>query len=66
MGNITLRVHAMTIESAEAEYERLKARTSTEEELWAGWRKLVEGTFKINFALNNICDNDEQENDPYP
>jgi len=56
----------MSIESAEAEYERLKAKTSTEEELWAGWRRLVEGTDKLNITYYHLCDNDEQEGDPYP
>lgn len=46
----------MIIEQAEAEYNRLKAKESTQEELWAGWRRLVDGMDKINFARNNICE----------
>jgi len=56
----------MTIESAEAEYERLKARTSTEEELWAGYWALVRKMDKLNIEYYNICDNDEQEGDKFP
>jgi len=54
------------IEQAEAEYNRLKAIESTPDELWAGWRRLVDGTDKLNMARNNICDNDEQEGDVFP
>ena len=56
----------MTIEQAEAEYERLKAIQSTPDELWAGWRRLVEGTDKINISYYNLCNNDEKEGDIYP
>lgn len=56
----------MTIESAEAEYTRLLNQKSTEEELWAGWRKLVEGTDKMNIVHYNLCNNDEQEGGLFP
>jgi len=54
----------MTIESAEAEYARLKAIESTTEELWDGFWDLVEKMDKLNIAHNKLCDNDEKG--PYP
>ena len=55
----------MTIEDAEAEYNRLKDQKSTPEELWAGWKRLVEGTDKINISYYPLCNNDNGE-EPYP
>ena len=54
----------MTIESAEAEYNRLKDQKSTPEELWDGWLELVRRTDKINISYYPLCNNDSE--DPYP
>ena len=56
----------MGLKEAEAEYERLKARTSTHDELWAGYWELVRKMDKINIAYYHLCDNDEQEEDLFP
>ena len=56
----------MTIESAEAEYTRLKAMEHTPEELWAGWKVLCEVMDKLRMERNNLCDNDEQDGDVWP
>jgi len=56
----------VTIESAEAEYERLLSKRSTPEELATGYWELVRAMDKINITYYNLCRNDEQENDQYP
>jgi len=55
----------MTIESAEAEYKRLKSIESTTKELWAGYDKLCEAMDRLNIAYYPICDNDN-EGEPWP
>jgi len=56
----------MTIESAEAEYERLLHVRSTPSELATGYKKLCEAMDKLNIAYYNVCKNDEQEGDIFP
>ena len=56
----------MTIESAEAEYTRLKSKEPTPEELWAGYWELVRNMDKLNIAYYHLCDNDEEEGSPFP
>ena len=56
----------MTIEQAEAEYTRLLNKKSTQEELLAGYMKLVRAMDKLRMKRNNICDNDEQWGDLWP
>ena len=56
----------MSVREAEIEYERLKAKTSIPEELWAGYWKLVKEMDKLNIAYYNTCDNDEQWGDIWP
>ena len=56
----------MTIESAEAEYNRLKSKEPTPDELWAGYWDLVRAMDKLNVAYYHLCDNDEEEGSPFP
>jgi len=55
----------MTLSEAEAEYNRLLHEQSTPEELATGYKKLLEGTDKINIKYYPLCDNDNGD-DPYP
>ena len=55
----------MTIESAGAEYTRLKSKEPTQKELWAGYWELVRAMDKLNIEYYPLCDNDNGE-EPYP
>ena len=56
----------MTIESAEAEYNRLKSKEPTPDELWAGYWELVRKMDKLNIAYNNLANNAEKDGDVWP
>ena len=56
----------MTIESAEAEYERIKNRPVTKEELKRGYQELVEGMDKLKQATYRPARDMGHDSDPYP
>ena len=50
----------MTIELVAAEYNRLKAKTSAHEDLWAGYWKLVRDMDKLIINYYNLTNNDKE------
>uniref|UniRef100_A0A6H1ZGZ2 Uncharacterized protein n=1 Tax=viral metagenome TaxID=1070528 RepID=A0A6H1ZGZ2_9ZZZZ len=55
----------MTIEEAEAEYNRLLSKQSTPSELATGLEELRRRKDKINISYYPLCDNDNGD-EPYP